>query len=318
MAFWNQLLHELKCGKRVCLLYVVSSKGSSPGRQGFKQFITINGEMFGSIGGGVMEQKLTDLAKHHLLENSNAPILKHQIHQTNIEKNKSGMICSGEQTVALYFLDATDISTIEAICNNTTSKFFIALNELGITHSISSTFDQPFLFESSDEKKWLHIEQTNIQNRIYIIGGGHVGLALSQTMKQIGFEVIVFDDRNGLSTMSENMFADRLEIIDYNKIEQHITQGDRTYIAIMTTGYRQDLIVLRKIIGLKVKYLGMLGSAAKVKKLLTELSSEGVSNELITNVHTPIGISIQSKTPQEIAISIAAQIIQIKNSSIDI
>jgi xanthine dehydrogenase accessory factor len=82
----------------------------------------------------------------------------------------------------------------------------------------------------------------------------------------------------------------------------------------MTFGYRSDLVALRALLRHPVRYLGVMGSAAKIAELLTTLRAEGVSEELLGRVHAPIGLSINSRTPEEIAISIAAELIRERNA----
>ena len=102
MNIWNQILINLKQHKKVIFLLVVENKGSSPGRQGFKMIVTEEGKHSGSIGGGATEHKLVNRAKKMLAENILKPELHEQIHRTDKDMHKSGMICSGENTVILY------------------------------------------------------------------------------------------------------------------------------------------------------------------------------------------------------------------------
>ena len=161
--------------------------------------------------------------------------------------------------------------------------------------------------------RWIAYQPVGFANKAYILGGGHVGSALSIVMRQIGFYVVLMDDRPGLNTMEENQAAHEKLFIDYDAVANHISEGDHVYVTIVSFGYRTDKEVLQNLIGRKYKYLGMMGSKEKVKKLLNELIEEGVDQVWLDSVHTPIGLSVHSKTPEEIAISIAAEIIEIKN-----
>ncbi len=313
MQFWNDILSELHHGESVCLMCVMQSKGSSPGRQGFKQFVSSAGNMQGSIGGGVMEQKLVDYAKVLLQESHSNPFLKHQIHQTNIEKDKSGMICSGEQTIAFYFLQHAHCSLIEEIRHAflTVSGARLCMDTNGIYVGASSSGDFQFILKS--EREWFYAERLNKRPVICIIGGGHVSLALSKCMHVLDFSVRVFDDRKQLSTMEGNVVAEKYFVNSYEEIDTSIPEREDLFVVVMTTGYRTDLIVLRKLLQRNFNYLGMLGSKEKVKRLFSELKSEGATEEQLARIHAPIGLMIHSKTPAEIAVSIAAQIIQVRN-----
>ncbi len=317
MNFWRQLHKTLITHQDVCLLYVLHSVGSSPGRQGFRQFVTSNGDMHGSIGGGVMEQKLVDLAKSLLQSGNKEIFIKKQIHQTNIEKNKSGMICSGEQTVAFYFLNDTHVELIAKIVSaiNANQSAVLKLTELGMDLMFDEVPDSKYSLEVFGDVKWIYLENLLEKEKIYIVGGGHVSLALSQCMKLLDFEVVVYDDRLDLNTLKLNRFADVKEIVSYEEIRQKIPQGRNVFVVLMTRGYRSDLIALRSLLGKNIRYLGMLGSAEKVKKLFADLISEGFSEDDTSKVHAPVGVNIKSKTPMEIAISIAAEIISIRNNS---
>ena len=304
--FWKNILIKLKEGQNVALMCVLESIGSSPGRQGFKMFVTEKGEMSGSIGGGFMEHKLVELSKSLLQKRKHKTFKKKQIHQSNISDNKSGMICSGEQTVAFYFLSKNEIDLIENIIKSKSIEF----NEDGI---LCYSDSQNLHLEIKDNK-WKYIENLSVKNTVYIVGGGHVGLALSKTMSDLNFEVVVLDDRYGLNTMAQNEYASRTEVVDYNEIERHIPEGDCSYVVLVSFGFRTDEICMKRLLGRNYKYFGVMGSKAKMEKLIDNLLNESFSQSDIDKVYTPIGLPISSKTPEEIAISITAEIIKIKNS----
>ena len=131
----------------------------------------------------------------------------------------------------------------------------------------------------------------------------------------MGFSIHVFDDRPELNTLEKNEFAEEITIIDsYGDIAKHIEGNNRTYVVVMTLGYKTDAIVIRELLGRRFKYFGVLGSKAKMSTLLRELKSQGYPQEALNAIRTPIGIPINSHTPEEIAVSIAAEIISVKNA----
>ena len=101
IKLWNFIRENLARNIEVILLCVLESKGSSPGRQGFKMAVTTD-DMVGSIGGGIMEHKFVELAKEKLKIHSAEPVIKKQIHSKSAQRDQSGMICSGEQTIFLH------------------------------------------------------------------------------------------------------------------------------------------------------------------------------------------------------------------------
>lgn len=311
MNFWKRLHHQLSSGKPAVLLYVLDSEGSSPGRKGFKMYVAEGKEMQGSIGGGIMEHKLVELARELLDKGSFSPFIKRQIHQTNIAENKSGMICSGEQTVAFYYLTPALSDGIKLLAEG--KEGVLLLNQTGVSFTADSNQKEQFVSVVLDEKHWLFQEKIGFKNKLYIIGGGHVGLAFSQLAYWLNFHIILLDNREGLNTFAENKFTHEKRIVNYNEIDFHVSEGEDVYVVLMSFGYKTDEQILKRLIGKKVKYFGVMGSQAKMKTLFENLIKEGYSKEYLEGIHTPIGIPIFSKTPEEIAVSIAAEIIKVKN-----
>jgi xanthine dehydrogenase accessory factor len=129
------------------------------------------------------------------------------------------------------------------------------------------------------------------------------------------FYISIFDDRPDLNTIEKNTFADRIEILaDYGSIREHVPTGENVYLVVMTLGYNSDEIVVRQLIDRNYKYFGVLGSKAKMALLMKILKEDGLPPEKLDGIHTPIGLAINSRTPEEIAVSIAAEIISIKNA----
>lgn len=308
------MLHQLQKNKPVIFMCVVESNGSSPGRQGFKMAVTDN-EMYGSVGGGIMEHKFVETAKEILRKQTEELIVKKQIHSKNVSTNQSGMICSGEQTLAVYRVKQNDFAVIEQLISsldkNQPVNFSFSEKGFSINRSIDVPLSQK-KFEQ-DSTHWKYTERIGFANYIHIIGGGHVSLAFSKLMRELDFHVSVYDDRENLNTMQQNAFAHQKFLVNYGCIDTLIP-NDSDFVVIMTFGYRTDSIVLRKLIHKKFRYLGLLGSKAKVEKIMYELKEEGFDKETINAIHAPVGMQINSQTPAEIAVSIAAEIIKLKNS----
>ncbi len=315
--FWQGLSDELAAGHRLVLLYVLHSEGSSPGRQGFKMAVSSSGKLIGSIGGGIMEHKLVEWCKQDLLHRSFAPFIKRQIHRADIGQDRSGMICSGEQTVVFYKLEPKEEKLLQSITQaiDTSTYGLLHLNETGLQFESGATQKQRFSNSTTVSSKWQLTEDIGHFPHLHIIGGGHVGLALSKIGSQVGFRVLLYDDREGLNTVEQNRYAESIHVANYAKIDQQLPTGDQHFIVLMSFGYRTDKLILRQLLTHPCRYLGMMGSEAKVKQLLQELSNEGIHPDLLQGIHTPIGLPIASKTPEEIAISVLAEVIQVKNTT---
>lgn len=310
MQIFKLLKNRIEQDSKVMLLLVVESKGSSPGRQGFKMGVGVDGEIFGSIGGGIMEYNLVEEAKSLLHIPKFKPFVKKQIHKGKIVDG-SGMICSGEQSILFYILKKSDLPIVNKICNEKKGVFQITQNKIEFLpiHKIRSKY----FYEHENEYKWTYLEKINFKNKLFIIGAGHVGLATSEIFSKLDFEITLIDDRKDLNTFINNSYINHKIITNYIDIDKYIPEGDEIFITIMTQSFKTDKIVLEKILYKKVKYVGILGSKAKLKTMFEVLENDGISKNILKKVYAPIGLPIHSKTPMEIAVSISSQIIKIKN-----
>ncbi len=318
LSVWKLIADSLRQNIPVMLLYVLESHGSSPGRQGFFMAVNTNGEMEGSIGGGIMEHKFVEMAKEKLrVMSSELRIidLRKQFHDKSAAKNQSGMICSGEQTILLYRVrgnDATHIKNIIA-CLEKNRNGSLLLSPAGIQY-FETIPEKDFHFAMHSEEDWQYEEKIGYKNHLFIVGGGHCALAFSKLMSQMDFYIRVYDERKKLKTMMENDSAhEKYFIKDYTAINKLIPSGNNHYVVIMTLGYRTDDIALRALLNKEFKYLGLLGSKSKIEKALADYRKGGIAEEVLRRIHTPVGIPIKSQTPEEIAISIAAEVIEVKN-----
>ena len=315
MKHWQFIKEKLEQKRTVYLMIVIHHKGSSPGRQGFKMVVADDNEIYGSIGGGVMEYNLVEFCKEHLKGSKPKSFVKRQIHKGTIVDG-SGMICSGEQTVIFYPLNESHLRTIDEIltiyANNKNGVLVISPSKF--LFSADKKLESRYNYTHLDEKDWSFSELLNLKNVAYIVGGGHVALATTKLLHQLGFYVVLFDNRSHLNTFEENKFVDEKQIIDYNDIADHIPENKMNFVAIMTNKYTDDKLSLSKIVRNNYKYIGVLGSKAKLELMFEVLQKEGYTKQELSRVHAPIGLNISSQTPEEIAVSIAAQMVAIKNN----
>ncbi len=313
MNTWHFISSHLEFQIPCMLMVVVESIGSSPGRQGFKMVVAQNGNMTGSIGGGIMEHKLVLLVQQILEEKEKAVTVKKQVHNKLSLENQSGMICSGEQTIALVPLYPEHTTAIKEIVEHVElkNKSCLQLSPQGLVLLQNANQDSSRSYSFNTNTDWLYTERLHIQKIIHIIGSGHVGLALSKQMRLLNFHVIVYDDRPELNTLQVNDSAHEKKIVEYAEIGHHIPEGRHHHVVIMTFGYRDDKVVLKALYQKQLGYIGMMGSKEKIRQLREELASEGISQDDVKHVYTPIGLAIGSKTPEEIAVSIAAEIVRV-------
>lgn len=313
---WQFILDSLLQQQAVMLLYVLESKGSSPGRQGFMMAVNQHKQLQGSIGGGIMEQKLIELSFQQVKnKRKKMPVLQEQVHDKNTSKKQSGMICSGEQTIAFYAVKQSDIPAITNIVRclkaNENASFQLTPERITFSKRIPS---KNYTWKKVGDDSYRMMEKLGFKNELHIIGGGHCSLALSKLFAEMDFRIHVYDDRPQLNTFEQNNYAHHKHVLgSYDDVKNLIPQGEHVYVVIMTIGYRSDARVLASIIQQRYRYIGMLGSKTKVTKLFHDFRLQHIPESLLEKVHAPIGLSIQSETSSEIAVSIAAEIISVKN-----
>lgn len=151
------------------------------------------------------------------------------------------------------------------------------------------------------------------RSKAVICGGGHVSLALVQLLRMLDFSVTVIDEREEFANRERFPQADAVYCMDFSRCLEKEEFGDHSYYIIVTRGHKDDYRCLTKILGRKQDYIGMIGSRKKVAMSFERLRGEGWSEEEIRRIHAPVGLAIGAETPAEIAVSIAAQIIEEKN-----
>jgi xanthine dehydrogenase accessory factor len=162
----------------------------------------------------------------------------------------------------------------------------------------------------------VYIEPIEPSPELYVIGAGHVGYHLSTMAQDAGFQVHVVDDREKFA--SRERFPNASEVIteDIPAWLARTTLPSHAYVVIVTRGHTNDLDALRALAPRELRYLGLIGSKAKVARITDQLLAEGMKPEVLKQVHAPIGLDIGAVTPQEIAVSILAQLIAVKHGKI--
>jgi xanthine dehydrogenase accessory factor len=264
-----------------------------------------------------MEHKFVEMAKARLVQDEDEVSVYKQIHNKSAPKHQSGMICSGEQTILIYKIHQLDQDHVKQIitCLKEHRNGTLQLTPAGISFS-EQLPEQAYSFTINSEEDWTYTEKMGYKNHLYIIGAGHCALAFSRIMGMMDFYIHLFDDRKNLNTMLKNKYVhEKQEVKDYTELSEHIPEGDNIFVVIMTFGYRTDYIALWSLLNKKFKYTGLLGSKNKIEKMFADYVHEGVEPSVLEAIHAPVGLNIKSQTPEEIAISIAAEIIKVKNQA---
>ncbi len=308
MKIWDEIKYLLEQGRSLYLLTVVESSGSAPGRVGFKMLVSDSGYLLGSIGGGIMEFNLVEKAKQLLKDNI---VDHHIVYQDHLgsSQSSSGMICSGSQTIAFNCLSRDDLMLVSAC---TQAPNMVEFSPEGI-RSVAQDIPEQFSVNFSDVWSYTELINTNVKRVAHIFGAGHVSIPTSELLSSIGFDVRLYDNREELNTLQGNNFVSVKKIIDYQDVLNQVEIGEQDFILLMTHKFTEDKLILTQLLDIQCEYIGVLGSQNKIKVMFDALLKAGVEKKLLDNIYAPIGLDINSRTVQEIAVSIVAEIIKVRN-----
>jgi xanthine dehydrogenase accessory factor len=286
-----QLLEE---GRKVALCLLVGTRGSTPASAGAVMLVDDAAELYGTVGGGCVEAEVRRQV-FEMLAAGRTGLLQFDLdHDYGWD---DGLICGGAVDVAVGL--PTEAGRLRAVADAYRRR---EPTELTVTVDTA---------EAGGRRKY--VLDLPPRARLFIAGAGHVGQAACRLALDLDFDVVVFDDRPDLLERSIPDPARRVVGPMHETIlAQPIDAG--TYIVIVTRGHRHDEQVLKAVIDQPAGYIGMIGSRRKVKLTFDELRAAGVSNEALERVRAPIGLDIGSVTVNEVALSIAAQLTEVRRA----
>jgi xanthine dehydrogenase accessory factor len=217
----------------------------------------------------------------------------------------------------LVFADGRTVGTIGGGCyeNDAFGK---------ARHAITTRAPQLVHYELSDDfaqetglicggQMDVYIEPIEPSPELYVIGAGHVGFHLARVAHEVGFRVHVVDDREKFANAERFPTATEILVEDIPAWIARTNLPPYAYVVIVTRGHTNDLEALRGLAPRELRYLGLIGSRAKVARIYAELAADQLPAEALRRVHAPIGLDIGAVTPQEIAVSIVAELIAVKH-----
>jgi xanthine dehydrogenase accessory factor len=158
------------------------------------------------------------------------------------------------------------------------------------------------------------IEVIDRGEQLIILGGGHIALALYEMAAEVDFLVVVVDERPEFANTKRFPKAHRVLNCPVDDLEVKKLVNKDSYIVVITHGHKNDKAAVKRLINCDYKYLGMIGSKKKVNTILAELETEGVTQEKLDSIYSPIGLDINAETPAEIAVSILAELVQVRKT----
>lgn len=331
LRFYKKLREKLKEGQSFVLMVLVKRRGSAPRDIGTKMVLFEDGETLGTIGGGRVEALALDEAKE-VLRTKNGKLLHYVL--TAKEVSEEGMLCGGEVSVLLEFWGKEKEEVLNEIVRTlekgespwlllgippfskgcllvTKENAFGKLEGIEIEAVDLSSIKRPTLVELNGVE--LYVEPVQQEPTLYLFGAGHVSQEIAPLAKKVGFKVVVVDDRADFANRERFPTADEILVQDFEEASRSLPLGPQSYVVIVTRGHEHDYTVLKNVLGFGTKYIGMIGSRRKRDLIFQRLKAEGVREELLSRVRSPIGLDIGAESPEEIAISIVAELIAFKN-----
>ena len=317
-GFWDQVGGHLERGERVFVACVAESTRGSPGTAGAKLLVAEGGELLGTIGGGMMEHRLVEQARE-LLRGGGAQPEKHTlVHSDTAAGEQSGMVCEGSQSNVFCVLAgdrdrATVGAIVAAVRSDRPAWMAIDADGLRLMQREADLSRLPFALTGEGER-WRYEEDLLGRRRLAVIGGGHCAVALAEAMARLGYRTQIFDTRTEVVTHDRAAAVGTVtHVSDYAEAGPLISWPELTAVVVMTADYLTDVRALLGTAGLPLPFVGLMGGRRKIARILAKLREEGMAQEALDRVHAPVGLDIGSDTPEEIAVSVAAQILRKRN-----
>ena len=316
----KNLISKLKCeiinGNACYLVALIESEGSTPRSSGAYMLVNKNGWVAGTVGGGGMEYAAVCEAQKKLLAGECKSFAKRFDLTT-----AAGMACGGYCSLQYCYLPASKETEIlaEYILYKLNGSYpwwlLIPMGEGMITVEDVLPLKKHQGYYELDGMEY-YAEQYNYDGRVFVFGAGHVARELVPLLSHLGFTCVVIDDRAEFADPAVFPTAFRVQQVDYTKLGEVCSPTCRDYAVVMTRGHVHDANCERFLLKTRVHYIGIMGSKNKARLAREALLAEGYSEAELARITTPIGIDIGSETPAEIAVSIAAQLIQIRSNKL--
>ena len=322
----SKLLTKMTLGHDTVLVTIVSETGSTPRGTGAQMVVGYNGWLAGTIGGGAVEKKAIEYGRELVVEKRS---VLHEYQLRSESSDNLDMACGGDVTVFFQYIAADD-----AAWRTVAERTLERMNQVQggwlvqrLDGSAPTLLDEKCAVLAGEPDAALvdlaigtcalteksFAMPLPVGERAIIFGGGHCGLALAPVLKSIGFRVVVFDDREEYANQERFPGVDQVICGDYLRLNDYITFDENDYVVVMTTSHHHDFEVEEQALRHPLAYIGAMGSAQKTRAVNERLRACGIADEDLDRVYTPIGLNLGGHTPAEIAIAIAAEMIQVRS-----
>lgn len=318
---FSTLEQTLRRSEPAVLVTVIASSGSTPRGAGARMVVGVSGRLAGTVGGGAVEHRCIVTAQELL--GSGCPVQKEFLLNKE-DVSGLGMVCGGQVQVCFLPIPVGDEAML-ALCGQA-EELFRSCTPFWLAVPMQEG-DTPFLWTGREElpfagplppepkvfqaqdKRWF-CEQIQRPGTVYIFGGGHVSQALAPVLAPLDFPCVILEDRKEFADPTLFPTARQVRLVDFSRLEQELKLTPDDYVCIMTRGHKDDLLIQQQVLRMPACYIGLIGSVKKAAQSFARLREMGFTPKDLERITTPIGLSIGGRTPEEIAISIAAQLIQ--------
>jgi xanthine dehydrogenase accessory factor len=345
---YKSYLEVQHSGQPLVLATVVRTQGSTPQKPGSTALIGADGIIAGTVGGGVSEGRVQAAAM--AIAKSGRPALM-EFNLANEISEKQEAICGGYATILLDADPVSSTPCFEELLRSIRSgKAGVLVTSLRAGQTDSISVDRLWIEVSDGIQGHIRDElkpeilrlvssgdiygfaEFNIHSdaeepslsyflqpffppeKLVIAGAGHIGRALAHLGSLLDFEITVADDRAEYASKENIPDADHLVVGDIGTAMENLAVGEKTYVVIVTRGHKDDALALKPCIGRKLAYTGMIGSNMKVAAMRDDFLANGwVTEEQWSLIHSPVGLPIGSQSVEEIAVSIAAELVLVRN-----
>lgn len=323
LQLFETLRRELEKPDTIQLVTIIRSEGSSPRGLGAQMLVGAQGRIYGSVGGGAVEQRSVELAIS-LLAQGRSCERRFSLKKEGGE-NEIGMVCGGD--VSLWFqhidpalehwkvlIDALlgALSRHEAgwlvFQTDGTLPALLSAQGQAIVGTLPAAVSAPTP-GCCRNVPGLFFLPLEVRPRAILFGGGHCSQALVPVLHHVGFRVTVMENRPDYALPALFPAAESVICGDYTRISDYLTITPDDFVVVMTNGHSHDLDVQLQVLQNPPVYVGVIGSRSKKAFVNQRLLQAGLTQEVIDRVHSPIGTAIRAVTPEEIAISIAGEMI---------
>jgi xanthine dehydrogenase accessory factor len=333
---YKKAAHLLEPGQNIALATVISTTGSTPGKVGYKMLLWgKNAETLGTVGGGLLEAEIINKASDML------PKSQKQLFTFNLDPSRDHEkgICGGTIEILIETFDNKSLPLFtELSADNLADAALISnlspekspqktlLKNISRPESFADLNFSPEVTESikrlvtkvqaakiaSPDGAQIFVETIARQPMLFIFGAGHLACYIAKYAKSLNFQITICDDRPEFANKNRFPDADNIVVQSLETAFDNLTLDKNSYVVIVTREHKFDELVLEKTLKTDPKYIGMIGSKKKTATILKNLKERNVSQQALGRVYSPIGISIGALTPEEIALSIVAELVKVR------